>query len=46
MSKKMIKLSVPCECGGILRRHPSYTGKIYWHCTKCNKRIEGDYFND
>lgn len=42
----MIKLSVPCKCGGILKRHHSYTGKIYWYCSKCNQRIEGDVFND
>ena len=42
----MIKLSVPCECGGTLKRHSSYTGQIYWYCNKCNKRIDGDEFND
>lgn len=46
MTKKMIKLSVPCKCGGTLRRHSSYTGKTYWYCIKCNKRIEGDDPND
>ena len=46
MTKKMIKLSIPCECGGTLKRHSSYTGKIYWYCSKCNKRINGDKFND
>lgn len=46
MTEKMIKLSVPCECGGKLKRHLSYTGKIYWYCNECNKRIEGDSLND
>lgn len=46
MTKKMIKLSVPCECGGTLKRHSSYTGKIYWYCNECNKRIEGNNLND
>lgn len=46
MTGKMIKLFVPCECGGTLKRHLSYTGKIYWYCNECNKRIEGDDLND
>ena len=42
----MTKFSVLCICGGTLKRHSSYTGKIYWYCSKCNQRIEGDEFND
>ena len=45
-SSKMIKFSVPCKCGGTLKRHSSYTGHIYWYCSECNRRIEGDEFND
>lgn len=46
LTDKMIKFAIPCECGGTLKRHSSYTGKIYWYCSKCNRRIEGDEFND
>lgn len=42
MTDKMIKFAIPCECGGILKRHSSYTGKTYWYCSECNKRIDGD----
>ena len=46
MAGKLIKFSVPCICGGTLKRHISYAGQIYWYCSKCNRRIEGDEFND
>ena len=46
MTGKMIKFSVPCSCGGTLKRHRSYTGQIYWYCSECNRRIEGDEFNE
>lgn len=38
----MIKMQIPCKCGGILKRHHSYKGKIYWYCSKCNSRYDGD----
>ena len=36
----MIKLSVPCECGGTLKRHSSYTGKI--QLRSCKEMTEKD----